>query len=746
LGSPQIRNLTGKFIAKWQSGQLLEAVNTQFRSWQTRVLEALYSPQDDTAYWIVESEADRNELPIYHKIPAAKLQDLTKSAPWPPEEDFVNWHRSHGDSTSSHFSTLTDINRTNVDDLEVAWIYSPNKGNRNIQSNPVIADGLLFTPNSANEVVALDPETGREVWKFDPKASFPAKRGMVWWPGDASTPSRLYFPVGSHLVALDAKTGSPSMSFGKNGWVYTGAVGKIAPAIVGNVLIHATVKPAIQGYDIKSGAQLWSTPIREQNPPKRAGGLSTKFLGGRPWGGMAVDAGRKIAYLTTSNPNPVLFGADRPGNNETANSVIAVDVTTGMILWKFQEIAHDLWDLDIGAPPILTKITIDSKSVDVVVAVTKFGNTLVLDRVTGKPIFDFRLRKTPTSKIPGEKTAPYQPDLELPQPFARQEFSLEDVTNIGPANREAVLKQLKDANFGFFVPHIPGTNTVFYGLHGGAQWPGAAVDQQRAIIYVASNNIPNMTTLVDLGVQYDETNFPVTNGRAVYLEYCADCHGQNREGDDTPSLQWLGTRIPKHQVAAIIENGLNAMPPVEDMTETELADLTEYLFTRDKELQGQNKTTGKSFGKFERTQYQKLRDHEGYPGSKPPWGTINAIDLNSGKILWQVPLGEYPELTARGIAKTGTENFGSPLVTRGGVVFVSGTKDRMIRAFHTETGEELWSHQLPFVGSGPPSTYAINGKQFLVVPATGGGTLRLYDEAIEVGDAFVAFRLPTPDQ
>jgi len=255
-----------------------------------------------------------------------------------------------------------------------------------------------------------------------------------------------------------------------------------------------------------------------------------------------------------------------------------------------------------------------------------------------------------------------------------------------------------------------------------------------------------MTTLVDLGVQYDETNFPVTNGRAVYLEYCADCHGQNREGDDTPSLQWLGTRIPKHQVAAIIENGLNAMPPVEDMTETELADLTEYLFTRDKELQGQNKTTGKSFGKFERTQYQKLRDHEGYPGSKPPWGTINAIDLNSGKILWQVPLGEYPELTARGIAKTGTENFGSPLVTRGGVVFVSGTKDRMIRAFHTETGEELWSHQLPFVGSGPPSTYAINGKQFLVVPATGGGTLRLYDEAIEVGDAFVAFRLPTPDQ
>lgn len=248
----------------------------------------------------------------------------------------------------------------------------------------------------------------------------------------------------------------------------------------------------MQGYNIITGERLWSLPIRDPKPTSRAADLPSKFTGGRPWGGMAVDAGRGIAYIATSNPSPTLIGVDRPGDNTTSVSVIAVDVHKGRIIWTFQEIAHDLWDLDLPASPILTSITRGGRKIDVVATVTKYGNTLLLDRLTGNPIFDYRLRRAPTSLVPGERTAPYQPDLDLPEPFARQVFSINDVTNIGSKNRQAVLDQLSGSNYGFFMPHEPGVQTVFYGLHGGAEWPGAGVDPERGLLYVAGSNVPSM--------------------------------------------------------------------------------------------------------------------------------------------------------------------------------------------------------------------------------------------------------------
>lgn len=688
-------------------------------------------------YWSLEDPAARAALSEFQTIPAAAVTELTPTNNWPAADEYKDWYRSHGNAANTRFSPLAQINRENVKGLKLAWTYNSTNGYANIQCNPIIVDGVMFVPTPTGRVAAVNAATGKEIWTFQPGGR-PAHRGMTYYPGDAAAKisARLLFVAGTNLWALDPKTGKPIESFGDGGKqkIVTCVV---APAVYKNVIIFAGWDRDVFGYEVTTGKLLWTFETVARGNDPAAGTWDKPQQGANCWGGMALDSSRGIAYVTTGSPKPNFVGVGHLGDNLYSNCVIALDATTGKRLWHFQEVRHDIWDLDIPAPPVLVTVDREGKKVDAVAAVTKIGNTLLLDRVTGKPLFPFRLRRAPVSKLPGERTSPYQPDVEMPEPFARRAFSEADITNLSPEAHQFVSDKLEGAVFGWFEPFQEAKPLAMYGFHGGAEWTGAAFDPASGYLFVSINEIlwtPSVTRNERPPV--DETKLPVTAGRKVYAENCAACHGLSREGLQTsPSLHGIRQRLKEEDILALLKTGKGIMPAAVQLNDAQKKELLEYLFERDRP--NIKMTTRPERPSYRDGGYPKVLDEQGYPGCKPPWGSLAAINLNTGKIAWKVPLGEYPELTAKGITGTGTENFGGPIVTAGGLVFCSGTRDNKIRAFDSATGAELWSAKLPYAGSCPPSAYQIDGKQYIVIPATGGGKLNT-----KAGDAWCAFALP----
>ncbi len=557
------------------------------------------------------------------------------------------WLRSHGNHSSNRFSNLKQINLKNVGKLELAWKYEFDEIKRDIQSNPIIAEKKIFLPTTNNKIIAIDYKNGKKIWEYDVKAT-PARRGMVYWP-NKKLGSRIYFCGEKQLISISPKNGKLIKAFGKNGIVKLKNRCKISPAIINKKLIIATVEPAIEVYDIFNGDLLWKYYLKVKNKKNRYGGKRYDYSGGNPWGGISADIERGIIFVTTGNAGFYFDGVNRPGDNKYSNSIVAIDIINKKKLWDFQEIPHDIWNLDIPAPPILTSIVKNSKKIDVVVAVTKLGNTIILDRLTGEPIFDFIKKKAPRSKIAGEKTAYYQPNIKIPEPFAKQFFTINEITNISTQSENYIKNKIKNANFGFFQPHELDKENVFFGFHGGAEWMGASVNHHNGIMYITSHNIPWITSVQKIK---DENS---------YYSY-----------------------------------------------------------------------QGKS---------ERLFDQNGYPGSKPPWGTLTALNLNNGKIIWQVPFGEYKELSKKGIPITGTENYGGATGTAGNLIFATGTVDKKIRAFDSTDGKEVWSYQLEFAGSGPPSTYFADGKQYVIVASTGSLSLSSGYKDIKYGNLLYCFSL-----
>ena len=698
-----------------------------------------------TDYWAVEDAAARERLPRYEVIPAARPEELTPANGYPRRETYLRWQRSHGDNGGTRYSALTQINRHTVTNLAVAWTYHARDASNNIQCNPIIVDGVMFAPTPGKHVVAVDAATGVERWRFKPEGR-PAFRGLTYWPGRSGASPRVLFCAGPYLHALDPQQGQPVAGFGEAGRVRLPGAAQgdfgaatAAPATFEGIVVVPGFEKDVWGFDLVTGRHLWT--FHTVPRPGEFGADTWDQLqpyAANCWGGMAMDEVRGIAYLTTGSPKPNFTGMYHRGQNLFANCLIALDARTGRRLWHFQEIRHDIWDLDIPAPPNLATITRDGRRVDVVAACTKIGNTLLLDRVSGKPIFPFRLRRAPTSTVPGEVTWPYQPDPELPEPFSKMTYTEADLTDRTEEAADYALTRFRSMAHGFFQPCGEGKATIFFGIDGGAEWTGACVDPETGRLYVTASHIGWTISLFRDDDPPDDPRAPKTPGQLVFEQACAQCHGANRLGLGMyPPLRGLRHRLSEAEVIRQIREGKNAMPAHPDMPASDLAALVDFLLLRDRPLPPPGPRPERP--RYNSNGYPKFYDHEGYPANRPPWGTLNCLDLNTGKLVWKVPLGEYPELTAEGVPLTGTENYGGAIVTAGGLVFCAGTRDNRIRAFDKDTGAELWSAPLPWTGSAPPAAYEVQGRQFIVIAATGGNKL-----GTPYGDAYVAFALPEP--
>jgi quinoprotein glucose dehydrogenase len=699
-------------------------------------------------YWAVEDAQARAQLPLYKIIPAAKPEELTPANGYPKRETFLTWHRSHGDNGGMRYSALDQINRQNVTNLEVAWIYHSKDGSNNIQCNPIIVRDVMIVPTPGKCVVGVNAENGEELWRFKPEGqSRPAFRGLIYWPGNLFARERVMFCAGQFLYALNPNTGQVIHEFGQNGRTTLpgqaqGEFGAAAagPAIFQKIIVVPGFEKDVWGFDVVSGKLLWT--FHTVPHPGEFGYDTwdhTETYAANDWAGMAMDEVRGIAYISTGGAKPNFIGVTHLGDNLFANCLIALDARTGKRLWHFQEIPHDLWDRDISAPPNLATITRDGKRVDVVAVTTKNGDTLLLDRVTGKTIFPFRMRRAPTSDLPGEVTAPYQPDPELPERFAKMEFTAADLTDRTPEAADFAATRFKSVTTGFFRPGSLGHPNLYFGMDGGAEWSGACIDPDTGRLYVSANHLGWMISIFRDEDPPDDPRAPKTPGRLVFEKACMQCHGANRLGlGVAPPLRGLRFRLSDEDIIKQVRAGKNGMPafPAASLSEPDLKSLVDYLLLRDRPAVPPPGKTERPRYNF--TGYPRFLDNEGYPANKPPWGTLNCLDLNTGKLIWTVPLGEYPELTKQGFPKTGTENYGGAIATAGGLLFCSGTRDCKIYAFDKDTGAELWSGKLPWVGIAPPATYEINGRQYVVITATGN---KLGKQS-EYGDACVAFALP----
>jgi quinoprotein glucose dehydrogenase len=669
-----------------------------------------------------------------------------------------DWPAFSGDAGNGHYSRLTKINKSNVARLQVAWTFDSKdafKGSE-LQCNPLVIGGVVYATTPALKVVALDGATGKTLWTFDPfdgvaVTSKQRNRGLVHWNG------RLYVGARHWLHAIDAKTGLPVKEFGQNGRLdlrqgFTGrepetvSLTNTTPGVVYKDMIilgHLTSEDLpsapgdIRAFDARTGKLRWAFhtiphpgEFGYETWPKdayqRAGGANN-------WPGMALDVARGLVFVPTGSAAFDFYGADRHGDNLFANTLLCLDANTGKRVWHFQAVKHDVWDRDFPTAPVLVRVRRDGKLIDGVAQATKSGVVYVFERATGKPLFPIENRQVPPSPVDGEKLAETQPFPVKPEPFARQQVTEEILTKRTPAAHAAALAKFRATRTGpqFEPPSFEGT-FVFPGFDGAAEWGGQAFDPETGLFYVNSNEMAWILRIVPRGTRRGRVST-----RDLYLQNCAGCHRPDRKGTppEFPALVDLGGRKSADQVAAVIRTGAGRMPGFAQLGEEAVAGLTQYLMS-DKEAVVEVATRQSRVNSLKYTTdgYNKFLDPDGYPAIAPPWGTLNAINLHTGEYAWKIPFGEYPELADK---TTGSENYGGPLVTASGLLFIGASNfDRKFRAYDKATGKLLWETLLPFSGNATPATYEVNGKQYVLIAAGGGKS------GAASGSSWVAFKLP----
>jgi quinoprotein glucose dehydrogenase len=700
-------------------------------------------------------------------------QDL--AGEWPVFRGNVDWTVNRGEPDSTQYAAMAQINAINVHQLRPAWEYHTGDASprSTMYANPIVIDGTMYLSTPSIKAVALDAATGREKWVFDPAkynngvVTRLRNRGVAYWKG--ADGERIFDFVRDRVYAIDAKTGQLIPSFGNGGYIDLRENLGVDPkgvdlemttpgAVYKNLLIlgsrvgetYGASPGHIRAFDTVTGKLKW---VFHTIPQPGEFGYSTwewpsgeTFGGANAWGGITIDEKRGWVFAATGSATDDFYGAYRKGNDLFANCVLAIDANTGKLKWHYQTVHHDLWDYDNPPAPVLVTVKSNDTSRDLVVELTKMGLVFVLDRDTGKPVFPVEEVPEPPSDVPGEQTSPTQPFPLKPPPLTRQAITEADLTNITPEAHASVLERFRRYRSGsiYTPPSLQGTITM-PGHLGGAEWQGASFDPQLNVLYTNVNEIPTLNRLrpvEDLSARSIVAGGPTNSspaqlGMRLYQARCMGCHGSDRQGNppQVPALAHLDLSKPEYK--AVIKQGRGGMPAFSQLSDTDLTALAAYVNHPPDNAPGGTPTARR----YTLDGYILFNDAQGFPGISPPWGTLNAIDMVTGNILWKVPLGEYPALAAKGFHNTGTMNFGGAVATPGGVLFIAATADSKIRAFATHSGQQLWEYQLPAGGYATPSVYMINGREYVSISAGGGGK-----NATKSGDSIVAFALPEKEE
>ncbi len=673
---------------------------------------------------------------------------------------------AYGGVDGTHYSNLSQINRDNVKNLVVAWKYDTGeKGG--IEASPIIVGKVLYTTTPRKSVIALDAASGKLLWKYDfDLTGYMVTRGVSYWSDGKQ--SRILAGARYYLYALDATTGKLIPGFGENGRIdlrkglrepyEQQSVALTTPGSIYKDLIivggsnpetHPAPPGDIRAFDVRTGALRWTFhtiphpgefgyDTWPKDAWKNAGAANN-------WAGMTVDAKRGIIYVPTGSAVFDFYGGDRVGNDLFADSLIALDAETGKRIWHFQGVHHDLWDRDFPAPPALVTVTHEGKQVDAIAQTTKSGLLYVFDRSNGKSLFPIDEIPVPTSTVPGEVTSPTQPYPKLPEPYTQQSTTIDTLTNRTPEAHAWAVKQFSSMIGGgqFVPPSVDKLTVDMPGFAGGGEWGGVATDPG-GVLYVNANDT---AWLVGLTVPPPAGSA----GERVYQNQCSGCHGINRAGSPPaiPALWGIEGILTDQEIAATIRGGKGRMPPFPSLSDEDVQAVVRYLTRAPQQQQPKAKASsdrvaaeadgGKTTDDmpYKTIGFRRFTDPEGYPAIAPPWGTLSAIDLNTGKYLWKIPFGQYPELVAKGMPDTGSDNYGGPVVTAGGLLFIGASVfDEKFHAYDKSTGKLLWEAELPFSGLATPATYMVDGKQYVVIAAGGGQSSRKPS-----GGVYVAFTL-----
>lgn len=694
-------------------------------------------------------------MPNLQKLLLLSFICLTLGSCKQSDDSYQTWEVYKGGPEANNYSSLDQVNQKNINNLEVAWSFYPDDAPEGFQiwkyeCNPIVIGNIMYLTSAWRWLYAVDASTGEELWSFDPldgQRGGGVLRGVTYWKGDST--ERIFVNARSKLYCVDANTGRLVTTFGDNGSISLnidlegqqnqGTIRLSTPGIIYKdlIIIGAVVSESagaapghVRAFNVHTGKLAW---IFHTIPKPGEFGYDTwpeeahqNIGGANNWAGMSLDKERGIVYVPIGSPTYDYYASNRIGSNLFGNCLLALNAATGEYIWHFQTVHHDIWDYDLPTAPNLITVEKDGMKIDAVAQPTKMGFIFVLDRETGAPVFPIEERPVPASRIPGEKAWPTQPFPLKPEPFARQAISEDDIIKYSDESYIYNIKIINELyHEGLYTPLGSKTTLMFPGSRGGGEWGGGAYDPTTGVIYINSNDLPELGRIekVQLAVYQGKTLYAA--GRRFYETHCSSCHGANKLGiGSNPSLINIDQRRSTSEIVDIINNGSGIMPSFNAVLEGNKEELMAFLTetgkqTPNKGIESQDTTTAylnvanKAF----------LLDTLGRPIVKPPWGTMNAINLNTAEYVWKIPLGSDPEYQKPDKPPTGMENYGGPVVTAGGLLFIAATLDSMFRAFDKETGELLWEFKLPGNGLATPSVYMINGKQYISIAVSIGENL-----------------------